>query len=282
MRVKLIAVDLDGTLLKSDKTIDQETCEKLIDFQNNDGILVIATGRRLWEIKKYINELHMLDFNNGYVIHCDGQYIYDINKDKIIKKDLLTEIDLKYILDFYPISEYKIVYYDEEYDYVLSSKSKIYVSMLNFYYKVVKRNDRLKIFKYSPKKRLPSNEGIEKVVIKSKRQNLAGINIEQTISILYDKYNITKTNIGNYEVAKYGINKFSSLKEVMNYHNICDEEVVVFGDDGNDIEVLKNFKYSYAMGNAPNHIKKIASFITDTNDDKGVLKGILNHLGGQI
>ena len=76
------------------------------------------------------------------------------------------------------------------------------------------------------------------------------------------------------DTMNLGVNKGAALKKLQNIMNISKEETMVFGDNYNDIEMLEQAAYSYAVGNARDRVKEKAKYITDTNRNDGVLKVI--------
>lgn len=273
MRFKLLATDLDGTLLKNDKCIDSETIEYIIKFQKNGGKLVLITGRRISEIWDYINCLKVLDYKSGYVVTCDGQYIWDIGKNKKIANEYLNSQDIVYLLGLSIINKFIISLYDEHNDFLIFKKQRIlkYI-ILYLYYKVVKKNNRIKFISRRKAVELFKTNNIEKISLKSitLNSNISSF-FQNLLNGLHD-YNITLIENKRIEISKKNVNKCQALKEIMKWNHFCNDDIVVFGDEGNDIGMLQYFNNSFAMGNASNHVKQSAKFITDTNENQGVLK----------
>lgn len=80
------------------------------------------------------------------------------------------------------------------------------------------------------------------------------------------------------DIMNKNINKGNALEKLQNALNITPQQTMAFGDYMNDIEMLKNSKYSYAMKNAHPSVKEAASFEACSNDNFGVLEIIKNYL----
>jgi HAD superfamily hydrolase (TIGR01484 family) len=74
------------------------------------------------------------------------------------------------------------------------------------------------------------------------------------------------------DVANGDANKGAALKSIQEQYHISQEESMAFGDYFNDVEMLQQCKYSYAMENAHPEVKKKANFLTSSNDADGVMK----------
>lgn len=96
----------------------------------------------------------------------------------------------------------------------------------------------------------------------------------------FEKYGLEIVVSGQYwlDVMNKNINKGNALEKLQKALDITPQQTMAFGDYMNDIEMLENSKYSYAMKNAHPSVKKAASFEACTNDNFGVLKIIKDYL----
>ena len=83
-----------------------------------------------------------------------------------------------------------------------------------------------------------------------------------------------EVDVGYYytEVSSKNVDKWYAIEEIMKLENIEQEEVMSFGDNNNDILMIKNAGLGIAMGHSNNEVKKVADVITATNDEEGVAK----------
>ena len=72
------------------------------------------------------------------------------------------------------------------------------------------------------------------------------------------------------------VNKGSAIKELCKIWNIPIEKTVAFGDNYNDVDMLKTVSMPFLMENAPSELKQIFKNITDNNDNDGIYKGLIN------
>ena len=104
--IKLIATDMDGTLLKSDNTISPKTKHILIEAQKQGVRLVLASGRSYRKLMQYAQELEMPKYG-GYLIEVNGTAVYDLANDKRIRYHELKKAD-DLIKDSYMIEHEKL------------------------------------------------------------------------------------------------------------------------------------------------------------------------------
>lgn len=89
---------------------------------------------------------------------------------------------------------------------------------------------------------------------------------------------ITSSWPNNIEVMNEGVDKGNAVKILAEKMNIDREDIIAFGDNYNDIEMIKFAGLGVAMGNAEEFIKQEADYVTDTNQDSGVAKAIYKFL----
>lgn len=99
MNVKCIVMDMDGTLLKSDNTIDENTKNILIELEKKGVTLILASGRSYRKMLKYAKELEMDQFG-GYLLEVNGMYLYNLKTDERIRFGELTKNDVQIIYDY--------------------------------------------------------------------------------------------------------------------------------------------------------------------------------------
>jgi len=279
MSIKLLATDLDGTLLKNNKCIDPETIDYIIKFQENGGSLVLITGRRISEIWDYVHSLKMLDFKSGYIVSCDGQYIWDISSDKKIKNEFLSIQDISYLLKAVKINKFNVSFYNENNDFLLLNKQKILSKLILFsYHKFVKKNSRLKFITQYKAIELSQTGNIEKISFRNSDSAFDICSYFEALLNEIHEYSIVLVEERKIEISKKSVNKCEALKQIVQWNYLCNDDILVFGDEGNDIYMLRYFNHSFAMGNACEYVKQAAKFVTDTNENQGVLKVLKNYI----
>ena len=80
------------------------------------------------------------------------------------------------------------------------------------------------------------------------------------------------------QFAAQGVSKLSAIKRIQQLLNLKDDEICVFGDDVNDLEMISYYKRSVAMGNGADAVKEKAGFVTRGNDENGIAYAIENYI----
>ncbi|WP_297205603.1 Cof-type HAD-IIB family hydrolase [uncultured Brachyspira sp.] len=254
--IKLIATDLDGTLLNNNSEISNYNKKVLKKLMNNGIEIIFSTGRPFEGMKRYKdiieNDNHSIVFNGAIIADSNGDFIYNkpINKDTAM-----------YIIDIYNKYKHKDIYL-----HVYSGNQYI-VSEEDIYFKryIEKENitdtviglDNAKDFYFS------------KMLFIGERYILETIQDEVKNNI---KADISFSHTNFLEILAYGINKGSALKWLCDIKGIKREEIVAFGDNYNDIEMLKYAGTGVAVENAEGDVKKNADYICLRNDENGVGK----------
>lgn len=256
--IKLIAIDLDDTLLNKNKEITKENIEA-IHFVKNKGIkVVIASGRPFFRVAPILEQLDLVS-DNEYAISYNGSYISNTTNNKVIKRNTLNNQDINNIID--EITKYNLtftVYVDE--DIYTSGISNAIINKpvfkgINF--KIVPE-DVLRTFDYANKIIIADcDELINKHVTKIKEN-------------LKDKYNVLKSATDFLEFLTIDSNKGKALKDLASYLEIKEEEMMSIGDEENDLPMFKEVKFKVAMENANVKLKEKATFITKDQEHSGV------------
>ena len=276
--IKLIASDMDGTLLNHNHKIPKENV-KLINFAKNQGIeFVVATGRAYYEALPALNEENI----NCDVISFNGGIVYDKNGNIIsitpmIPKDLYYTIE---ILKSFDIS------------YQLYTKNTIYTKSIetdiNAYIDLIRSNGYdpdVEHLRAEAQEKLEMGyitevENIEFYLNEKENPPIKIIAISNDISklenaakLLSENKNISVTSSGanNIEIMHKDATKGEALKEIAKIYGINLENTVAIGDNLNDQAMLDIVGYSVAMKNGNTILKEQAKYVTEkTNSEGGV------------
>ena len=255
---KLIAVDMDGTLLREDKTISEETI-RAINRANAKGIkVVLATGRPLEGIERYLKELNLV-YKEDYALTYNGAIVQNALTKEVISENLIKGSDLK---NLYKLSkELKINIHAFDKNGCITPVMSKYTELEGTINKI---NVRLVDFNA-----IKEEEDIIKVMMVEEPEKL-----EETIAKLpkelYDRYTIVRSAPYFLEFLNKQSNKGEGVRILAQYLGIKQEEVICVGDAGNDVHMIKYAGLGVAMGNAFDEVKEIADFITKTNEEDGV------------
>lgn len=265
MDYKLIAVDMDGTLLKDDKSVHKDTINDINMAVSRGVNIAFCTGRGMIQLSEYFNIFK----NIRYAVCCSGGVLYDIFKDKIIYRDEIEK----------PYTE-KIIEITNKYD-----------GMVNFLTDnecIMKKDDLNRLNKFGMEVYRPlltnyTRKVSDMIEESKKNKNISKMNIcfksDEDKMMAYDELKRYPLELAfgkttGIEVNKIGVTKASGLKILGEKLNISLDEIVGIGDADNDREMLKTVGFPIAMENATDDIKKIASYITLDNEHNGVGEAI--------
>ena len=263
MKYKLIAVDIDDTLLNRKKVITDKTKKALIDAQKQGIKLAIASGRFPNGVMPFFKELE-IDSYGGYRMSFNGGAIYNSNGEAISK----TYLDKNFIEPVYsiirPTSAMVVVHKD----------GKMYADR--------KENP----FSDMPQK---SNSGIipekvddiakfvdfdlHKIVIVDENEKLKKLDkiLQKNFS---DELDIYFSADWYLEVMPKAVNKGIGLKIIADDLGISLSETIAFGDNFNDVSMIEMAGMGVAMGNADAEVKSRANMVTDNCDNDGIAKAL--------
>ena len=257
---KLIAIDMDGTLLKDDKSITEITKKSLKRAQELGVKIVLTSGRPIQGIKNYLDELELTG-EEDYVIGLNGALICKTSDYSVVSSNAtLTGKDLKYI--------YNKVKGLNTYVHAFTNEGDLVNKISKFSDNEEKRLN-IKIKQVDFLEDVSDSDEILKVVLEEEKEVLDRItsNIPKE---LFEEYTVIRSVDFMIEFMNRGCNKASGLQKLGEYLGISKEEIIAIGDAENDIEMIEYAGLGVAMGNAKEEIKSIADFITKENEEDGV------------
>lgn len=286
---KLIAIDMDGTLLDSYGNVSNEN-KIAIEKALKKGIkVVLASGRMPKAMLGVANEINA----NEYIISGNGASILDIKNDKIIYNNYIKK---EKILEIIKLCEENSIFYNVYTNNFIITKSFDYNIL--FYHNENKKNLEEKKIKinvmediYSYIKNYEGEDFLKiiicdgnKLIFKSIMNKLKTIKEVDILEVSHMSKKIIQHGSQEKEIAYYyteitneNVNKWTAIQELINMLNIKPEEVIAIGDNINDEQMIKNAKIGVAMGNSNPYIKNIADEITKDNNLSGVAE-IINKL----
>lgn len=272
--IKCIAMDLDGTLLRDDKTIDQETMKRLLMAQERGIIIIIATGRDKGGIDFVYEPLQLETKGNNYIAGVNGQIIYSFKKKEYWVDTVLHGDDAKAVMRVahkYNCEAICCCGYDH-YDLV-SPSLKFFKKLRSIFHGRpmdygMNQGKRNFIEIHSPEYTI--EQDINKIILiqtpKFFQKHLAQIRKELV------GYDILKVGPAWIEVMPKGVNKGSAILQIAKEHGITKDEILCFGDAENDLSMMHQITHSIAMGNAMDVVKQAAFEVCDTNMNQGIAK----------
>jgi hypothetical protein len=270
MDYKLLALDLDGTLLSGKHEIDKETIRH-IKFAEEKGVKVIIATGRLYASAKYFGR--MIDIKTS-IISCNGAYVKAIDTEDVIGSHPFKKEDIEALVEIY--NRYPDAYYQVYSDKGMYSKELKYSSLqYSLWNKQQKEEDRIPVkILERPEDLLEIDEPLYKIYSVAEAQSEEMHN--EYIRAVHENTSLysVQSMKGTMDILRKGINKGIALEKLADYYHVSLDEVIAVGDNHNDIDMIKYAGMGIAMGNAENEVKDVAQYITSTNTDGGIVKVI--------
>jgi Cof subfamily protein (haloacid dehalogenase superfamily) len=268
---KLIALDMDGTLLRKDKSISDRTLKALAAAREKGVKIVLATGRPVKGIKRYLDYLG-LDSDDEYAVTFNGSAVQTGKSGNMLFERFITGSDL------FCIYELSLKY--GVHIHAFNEKGQLITPVLNKYTDVEAQINGINIH-VSDFTTIKPEDKIIKVMLVDEPEKLDVV-YKRLPKELFTKFSIMRSAPIFLEFLNPEINKGLGLSVLSRELGIAREEVIAVGDAGNDIDMIKYAGLGVAMGNAFPEVKEIADYVTVTNDEDGVAevieKFILNRI----
>lgn len=260
---KLVAIDMDGTLLRKDGTISKLTKETIRQATRLGIKIVLTSGRPIQGLKKYLNELDLVG-EEDYVITNNGGAIYSTKDYSVISTNGITGKELK---EIYKISQvFKVHLHGFIHEACLVKEENLYTE--------IEKNEvtiPLKIVDFESD--INDKDEILKAIFVEEKSILDRVTKELPKE-LFEKYNIARSLDFMLEFGNKKCSKALGLKILGDYLGIKREEIISIGDAANDMEMIDYAGLGIAMGNAIEDIKNKADYITRSNEEDGVSHAI--------
>ena len=250
---QLLVLDLDGTLLRNDKTVSEETINSLIEFENRNNKIIFATARPPRDAYKYVPQ----KLRDNPIICYNGACM--INHKEILYKKEMSRDTVYQIIEKSEKSGYHQICFEID--------DKLYS---NF--------DTSDFFGKAPTEIVDLTKLNMKTAYKVIICNKASIS-QDFLTVLPNTCKGIVTDNGRLcQIMDQEVSKWNSIQSLVKAWNIKNEDIIAFGDDYNDLDMIKHAGIGVAMGNAEKVVKESANFVTDTNMNEGVAKYLKEHI----
>ena len=263
--IKLIAIDMDGTLLNSKKELLEETKQYFKNFhnKNTETLLVLCTGRPESGIRPYLKDLGYLE-ENHYIISQNGANIYESQTEKRVMDAFVDSKAIQKWIELGKTHGISVMGAGVDYYYSFDEDP---TEWMEFDVKIV--SGKLK--------RITTEDSLStdfyKLLLLGDEEQLN--EFETFIPQEWrNEFYVVRSQKYLIEVLTKGVNKAFGLEKLAKELNIQSSEIAAIGDAANDIEMLKYAGLAIAMGNASEEVKTISDIVTDTNENNGVIKAI--------
>jgi Cof subfamily protein (haloacid dehalogenase superfamily) len=258
LAIRLVAIDLDDTLLCDDFTISERTLAAVRAARELGVKITLATGRMPGSARPYAEQLAL----DVPVINYHGAMIQNALSREIIYRRVIPVNLAQEIVEFLHKKGFYVQVYlgDRVFTQELNKYSDIYQRIANVR---IEQRDLLQLLKEE------EPEGVEKMLVISEEHQLSSL-----ADILNRRYSrsihITKSKPMFLELTEITVNKGVALAGLAEIYGVSREEVMAIGDSFNDIEMIEYAGLGVAMGNAGTEVQAKADVITGTNQEEGV------------
>ena len=285
---KLIAIDLDGTLLNSYGQVSDKNRLALKQAQENGTEIVLASGRSTNSVKNIANDIG----NNKYIICGNGSLIYDLQMEEIIYDKF---IEKKKALQIINICEQNSIYYNVYTENMVIAKT-LSNNVMFYHQENANKHD-------SKKTKINLVKNIYDYVQNLENENILKFTISDTSSIIFNSIirklreikNIDVLDVAHMsrkiiksgteevsleyyytEITSKDVDKWNAIEWLAKRLNIQKDEIMTIGDNINDKLMIENAGLGVAMGNSAPYIKEIADKVVASNNEDGVSEAILS------
>lgn len=260
---KLIALDLDGTLLNSAKEISTRNREAISAARAQGVYVILASGRPYIGMKKYIQQLGMTG-SDDYVLCFNGARVERVSDGYVINSRMLKGSDAK-----------KVAYYAAQFGlntHAFSPERGLITPQANTYTQHEANSNGID-FSIMDFSQLDDHEPIVKTMMIDPPELLEKIAMALP-SELTQHYTVVRSAPFFLEFIHPQANKGLGIAALAKYLGIPAEQVICCGDAGNDLHMLQYAGLGVAMGNATDDVKAIADYITADHNNSGIAQVI--------
>ena len=283
---KLVAIDLDGTMLNSYGMVTENTKQAIKNTINKGTEVIIASGRPIDSIKTIAKEIG----SENYFIAGNGALIYDIKKDEIIYEKFMNK---QKVLEIIKICEensiayniytektiiakglkYNVLYYYKE-NLKKEESKKTNITIVEDVYEYIKNSENEKFLKITVCDETKS-------VFNSIIRKLRTVEDIDVLDVLHMSRKMIKQGTEDVQIEYYyteislkDVDKWNAIEYLAEKMNISRDEIIAIGDNINDKEMIENAKVGIAMGQSTPVITEIADFVTTNNNEDGVARAL--------
>ena len=283
---KLVAIDLDGTMLNSYGIVTENTKKIIKETIKKGTDVIIASGRPIDSIQTIAKEIG----SNNYFIAGNGALIYDIKNEQVIYEKYMSK---QKVLEIIKLCEensiaynvytektilatslkYNVLYYQKE-NLKKEEKKQTSINIVKDMHNYIENSEEEKILKISIcddsksifnsiLRKLKNVEGIEVLDVSHMSRKM----IKQGTEDIPIEYYYT-------EISLKEVDKWNAIEYLIEKLNIQKEEVIAIGDNINDKKMIENAGLGVVMEGSTPVVTNIADYITTSNNEEGVAKAL--------
>ncbi len=265
--IRLIALDLDGTLTNAAKVITPATYDALMTAQQKGVRLILSSGRPPYGMRPLARQLHMHRYG-GMLLCYNGGHIEDCATHQVLVQTMLSDSLLTFLRSCQQRSGLTLMTYHDD---------TIYTERPD--------NQYVAISAFSNKMHV---KGVPNIITDTPRPLYKFLLVGEPHTILEwepimqreaeGRMHIVRSTPYFIECLPLGIDKGTALAQLLQQQHLDRRHLMAFGDGNNDIGMLQTAGIGVAMSNAEEHVRQMADYVTLSNEDDGVAAA-LRHFG---
>jgi len=270
-------MDVDGTLVNSEKKITSKTKEALIKAQEIGIKVILASGRPTPGLLSLGKELQ-LDKHHGLFVSYNGSKVVDCQTMNTLFNEPLTVKDGKAVLEHMKKFEVKPMIDKDEYMYVNDvfdntiTVNKCKLNVIQYEareanYLLCEKADLVEFLDFE----------VNKILTTANPEYLQE-HYQEMMEPFKDTLNCMFTGPFYFEFTAKGIDKAKALDSVLIPMNYTKQQMIAFGDGMNDMSMVRYAGIGIAMDNAVQDLKDIAQYVTTSNDEDGIAKALYRYI----
>lgn len=254
-KIKLIATDMDGTLLDSHHQLNEMFLPVFRRLQEHGVLFSVASGRQLYNLQKQVSEVresvYFIAENGSYMVYGDEELLVQPMDKGIIRE---------FIAIGRSIPESYLIICGKKQAYVENDNPE-FLEEVKLYFERYKVVDNLM-------------EVEDDEFLKFTIANLKGTEefVYPYFKHLHETAQVKISGKIWLDISHKKANKGQAIQALQDKFGITREETMVFGDFLNDLEMMEQATYSFAMKNAHPDVIKVANYLAAANDENGVVK----------
>ncbi|WP_270631323.1 Cof-type HAD-IIB family hydrolase [Limosilactobacillus mucosae] len=258
---KAVAFDMDGTFLRDDKTFDRKLFSRLLDQMLAQGVhVVVASGDQYECLLKYFPACHeqltFISENGAHIIDHDTELVVQTMDPAVVDELIPFMVDK---MNLVPSLS------GHEHGYISPNVSASRLKRLQFYFP---NHVFIEDFKQLPADRFYQiSFVVEPAKLKMQLQTLR--------SRFGERLKITPSGNGSVDLTIPGVDKAQALQTMLAKWHLTADDLVAFGDGGNDVTMLKMARIGWAMQNASATVKQAADFTADEDNNHDAVLHVL-------
>lgn len=263
--IELVGIDMDETLLRSDKSFDRERFKEIYkEFQKKGIVLVIATGNPYPKLNEYFS---YMNHDQLYLASDNGNYLVK-GKELLYKNSIDHDNLVKAVNYLEKMDTLSVVFSDgkKTYSKWVNPEYEEYVRSFNKNLEIIHSIEEIK------------DKAIVKVAVHSDLPLDEAKKLSVTLMEKFENLDSVTSGGGWLDFYRQGGGKGSAIADLQKKYQIQPENTIIFGDSLNDASMVEHAKYSVAMANGDQALKEITNYEIGSNNQQAVLDILENYL----